>query len=338
MDIPTFLIAVFVALLCPSGSSKPVPLFTPLVDNSSEQKYHRPVLAHAVVDILITDPDGIYIDCTVGGGGHSSLIFERLSKRGRLFGCDRDSDAIAHARSVLPDSVRLVQCRFSEIERKLAGDVDGGTAGVLMDLGVSSYQLDTPARGFSNRFPGPLDLRMDPTSGETAADVLSRLDVAELAQIIFAYGEEPQARRIAKAIIQERERHPVDTTDTLARIIDRSVPATRTKSLARVFQALRIAVNHELEELESGLAGTWNLLKPGGRLVVISYHSLEDRIVKNFMKSKAEPAQTERRLPVPLAEPSGRLLIKKPQIPDANEIEENPRARSAKMRAIEKTA
>jgi hypothetical protein len=205
-------------------------------------------------------------------------------------------------------------------------------------LGVSSHQLDTAVRGFSYRFNGPLDLRMDTSSrAETAAELLTRLSEAELTNLIRSYGEDSQARRIAKAIVREREREPITSTDDLARIISKSVPATRTKSLARVFQALRIAVNHEIEELSAGLEAVWPILRPGGRIVVISYHSLEDRPVKNFMKSKTEAPLDALGFPVPTGDKSrGRLVLRKPQIPSEREIRQNPRARSAKLRCIEK--
>jgi 16S rRNA (cytosine1402-N4)-methyltransferase len=207
-----------------------------------------------------------------------------------------------------------------------------------MDLGVSSHQLDTPKRGFSHRLTGPLDLRMDPSRGETAAELLRRLSVDELTSLIRDYGEDTQARRIARAIVEARLRQPVETTEALSHVISHSVPATRTKSLARVFQALRIAVNDELDELSRGLDTGWRLLRLGGRLVVITYHSLEDRITKTFMKALAAPVRDARD---PLAAdqpPRGRLLLKKPQTPDEDEIRRNPRARSAKLRAIEKVA
>jgi 16S rRNA (cytosine1402-N4)-methyltransferase len=305
-----------------------------LADIPHDPIYHKPVLAEAAVGLLVTDPNGIYIDATVGGGGHSRLIWERLSGHGVLIGADRDSEAIWESRAALPPPVILIQSRFSELESKTASLRGAGANGILMDLGVSSHQIDTAARGFSHRYEGPLDLRMDPTQGESAAQLLRRSTEAELARIIFAYGEDTQARRIAKAIVQDRERQQIETTADLARIIDKCVPATRMKSLARVFQALRIAVNDELAELEAGLANGWEMLKPDGRLVVISYHSLEDRLVKGFMRSKAEPPQTTQ-WPFPSnVKPSGRLLVKKPLTPDEQEVAENPRARSAKLRAI----
>jgi len=205
-----------------------------------------------------------------------------------------------------------------------------------MDLGVSSYQLDTPKRGFSHRYAGPLDLRMDQSRGETAAQLLARLSADELIRLIWDYGEDPQARRIARAVVAAGLREPIETTEALAHVISNSVAATRTKSLARVFQALRIAVNEELNELSHGLETAWRLLRPGGRLVVITYHSLEDRITKTFMKALAAPVRDARNLLAEDQPPCGRLLLRKPLTPDDDEVARNPRARSAKLRAIEK--
>ena len=286
--------------------------------------------------MLVTDPEAVYVDMTVGGGGHSVLILQRLAGRGRLIGCDRDGEALLQARAVLSPAVSLLQCRFSEAEPPLRPLVADGAAGVLMDLGVSSHQLDTPERGFSHRLAGPLDLRMDQSRGETAAQLLARLSADELTRLIWDYGEDPQARRIARAVVAARLREPIESTEALSRIISRSVAATRTKSLARVFQALRIAVNDELSELSRGLETAWHLLRPEGRLVVITYHSLEDRITKTFMKALAAPVRDARN---PLAAdqpPRGRLLVRKPLTPADDEVARNPRARSAKLRAIEK--
>ena len=298
--------------------------------------FHVPVLGPAAIDLLVTSPDGVYVDATVGGGGHCRLILEHLSPRGMMIGCDRDSDAIEFARRALPSSVQLLQIPFSQLSTRLH-DKSGMLAGVLMDLGVSSHQLDEARRGFSHRFAAPLDLRMNPTAGETAAQLLSRLDQRDLTKLIRDFGEDPQAARIARAIIAERNHEPISTTDQLAAVISKAVPATRIKSLARVFQALRIAVNHELEELQAGLRAAWDLLHSGGRLVVISYHSLEDRIVKDFMHEQAHPPDDPRLPFPPVIRPAGRPLTRKPLIPDQAEIARNPRARSAKLRAIEKS-
>jgi 16S rRNA (cytosine1402-N4)-methyltransferase len=295
-----------------------------------------PLLAEAAVDLLMTTPAGVYVDCTLGGGGHSRIISERLTPQGHLIGCDRDAEAIEYARRLLPSSVEFFQISFSHLFDRLSTVVPDGVHGVLFDLGVSSHQLDEVRRGFSYRSSAPLDLRMDPSTGESAAILLARLNRRDLAHLIWEYGEDSQAARIAKAIDQERHRAPIETTDHLAQVISDAVPATRMKSLPRVFQALRIAVNHELDELRAGLAASWKLLKPNGKLIVISYHSLEDRIVKNFMQELAQPIR-DPRIPVPPDDqPLGKLLIRKPVSPDSNEIVQNPRSRSAKLRAIEK--
>lgn len=311
--------------------------FTISLNTAPTSEFHVPVFATQAVDMLVTDPEAVYADLTVGGGGHSVLILRRLAARGKLVGCDRDGEALAHARSVLPPAVSLFQCRFSEAEPLLRPLAAEGAAGVLMDLGVSSHQLDTPQRGFSHRYAGPLDLRMDQSRGETAAQLLRRLSVDNLTKVIRDYGEDPQARRIARAVVAAGLREPIETTEALARIISHSVAATRTKSLARVFQALRIAVNDELNELSHGLETAWRLLRPGGRLVVITYHSLEDRITKTFMKALAAPVRDARDPFAKDQPPRGRLLLRKPLTPDDDEVARNPRARSAKLRAIEKT-
>ena len=288
------------------------------------------------MDLLVTDPDAVYLDLTVGGGGHSALIFERLTEHGTLLSCDRDCDALQQARATLPPAVSLFQCKFSDAETVLKPHVSDGASGVLMDLGVSSFQIDTPARGFSYRFSGPLDLRMDQTRGEPAAALLKRMTTDELTQMIRSYGEDPQARRIARAIEKSRDQHTIETTEDLAQIISKSVPATRIKSLARVFQALRIAVNDELGELDAGLTNAWALLRTSGRLVVITYHSLEDRIVKTFMKAKATSLRDPANPWDSGQPPQGKMLLHKPIVPDADEMLRNPRARSAKLRVIEK--
>jgi len=299
---------------------------------SSQVIAHVPVLAEAAVAMLVTDADGLYVDLTVGAGGHSLLILNRLSSSGRLIGCDRDSEALAAARAALGARAELKQCCFSDLSEVLASAKVGPASGVLMDLGVSSLQLDGTERGFSYRFPGPLDLRMDQSHGETGADLLARLSEDELTDLIRTLGEDRQARRIARAIERERRRHPITTTDALASVIAKSVPATRIKSLSRVFQALRMAVNRELEELTAGLTAAWTFLRPGGRLVVLSYHSLEDRLVKTFMRAESSAVFG----PDGECPPRGRLLLRKPLRPDAEEIASNPRARSARLRAIEK--
>ncbi len=297
--------------------------------------FHDPVLASESIEFLVTNRDGVYIDCTVGGGGHSRLILEKLSPEGRLFGIDRDEEAIAEASQNLDSRARLLHMSFSnqvsEIRKLISSPVDG----ILMDLGVSSHQLDAADRGFSYRFSGPLDLRMDRSRGISAAELLADTGLDELTNLIRSYGEDSQARRIAKAICAEQNIQPIVTTNQLADVIRKSVPATQHKSLPRVFQALRIAVNTELTELEAGLIGAWDLLKSGGRLVVISYHSLEDRRTKLFFNSKTSPPDSAIGPEMP-PKPTGKRITRKPISPSDRELELNPRARSAKLRVIEK--
>lgn len=237
---------------------------------------------------------------------------------------------------MLPDRIVLWNIRFSDIASKLSDWSNDGFSGFLLDLGVSSHQLDAAERGFSYRFDGPLDLRMSAHAGESASDLLARLTETELRTLLRNLGEEPQANRIARAILRSRAAAPITTTGQLASIIRHSVPATAHKSLPRVFQALRIAVNNELEELDQVLTDTWELLRSGGRLCVISYHSLEDRPVKRFMQNKVHrPAD----LALPFAPPPpalGRFPVRGPVLPTAEEIARNSRARSAKLRVIEK--
>ena len=298
--------------------------------------FHDPVLATETIDLLVNNRDGIYIDCTFGGGGHSRLILEKLSSSGRLIGIDRDEEALEEAKKIIDERVRFLHLTFSSLASEV-GVIDSPVDGVFMDLGVSSHQLNAPHRGFSYRFDGPLDLRMDSTRGNSAAELLAKIELDELTRLIRTYGEDTQARRIAKAIIAEQSSHPIITTAHLADTIRKSVPATQHKSLPRVFQALRIAVNSELAELEAGLTGAWKLLKPGGRLVVISYHSLEDRRVKLFFKSKTSPLDSAvgpAKMISP--EPTGKRITRKPITPSDRELELNPRSRSAKLRVIEK--
>jgi 16S rRNA (cytosine1402-N4)-methyltransferase len=302
-----------------------------------DRPFHCPVLAAEIIEMLVTDPDGVYVDCTVGGGGHSRLILDKLSDSGRLYGIDRDEEAIQEASRVLGERAVLLQIPFSNIASELLKVTSDPIHGILMDLGVSSHQLDAAERGFSYRFEGPLDLRMDYSKGETAADLLASLDLNEMTRLIREYGEDSQARRIAKALYSERERQRIETTGQLAAIIRKAVPATAHKSLPRVFQALRIAVNTEMAELEAGLTGAWEILRPGGRLAVISYHSLEDRRVKLLFSSKSSP-RDEAIGPMPIIPPppSGKRITRKPITPSETEIQQNPRARSAKLRVIEK--
>lgn len=290
-----------------------------------------------VVQWLVTDPNGLYADFTVGGGGHSRLIWNQLSEAGRLVGIDRDPEAISEARGTLPDRNELLNIRFSEVQGKLETRFGSDFSGILLDLGVSSWQLDEARRGFTYREDGPLDLRMCQGSGETAAQLLDRINESELKEILKSLGEDPQAGRIARAIIRARTSDEIRTTGQLAAIIRQSVPATAHKSLPRVFQALRMVVNQELEELGVGLSAAWHLLKPTGRLVVLTYHSLEDRSVKQFMQTLVHPpSPLLPQLTAPPPRPRGRYPVRGPLLPTPQEIADNPRSRSAKLRVIEK--
>jgi len=299
--------------------------------------FHEPVLAKRATDLLVEDPSGTYVDATIGGGGHAQEILSRLTT-GRLIGVDRDPDAIESCRNRFGESVLLLHSRFSNLRHELAAVAPSGVQGVLFDLGVSSHQLETPGRGFSYLRDGPLDLRMDPTSRRTAAELVRELSLQELRQILRTYGEEPQAARIAKAIADARSRDPIQTTAQLATVISRSVPATGVKALARTFQALRIAVNDELQELDRGLESAWESLAAGGHLVVLSYHSLEDRKTKAFFGGKTRGCTCPPRMPVcgcghdALAIHLTRRVVR----PTLAEIRDNPRARSARLRAIRK--
>jgi 16S rRNA (cytosine1402-N4)-methyltransferase len=303
---------------------------------------HTTVLLNEAVDALVTNPDGIYLDGTFGRGGHSRLLLSRLSPAGRLVAIDRDLQAVAAATT---GATRVDDPRFSIHHTSFANMVPTLAAqgvnkvhGLLLDLGVSSPQIDDPERGFSFRFDGPLDMRMDTTRGESAADFLARADERLIAEVIKNYGEERFALSVAKALVARRESgNPVRTTAQLSEVVAGAVktrepgqnPATRT------FQALRIFVNAELEELEQGLNAALNLLLPGGRLVVISFHSLEDRIVKTFIARESKSVFDRR---APFAEPKPNRLRALGRVkPSDAEVDANPRSRSAVMRIAERT-
>lgn len=298
-------------------------------------EYHNPVLLHPCVDALVLDPDGFYADATFGGGGHSREILSRLSPKGRLMAFDRDADALAGA----PDDARflLIHNNFRFIHNYTLLHAAGGLDGILADLGVSSHQFDTADRGFSFRFPeAPLDMRMNVQGAKTAADIVNSYTQEELERIFRLYGELDNARRVARLIADARAVAPILTTDDLDRAIADALPSfAEHKYLARVYQALRIEVNEEMRALEKFLSGAAASLKPGGRLAVITYHSLEDRMVKNFIRSGSVAGTEEKdvfgRSSAPL-KPVGR----KPILPGEEEIAANTRARSAKLRIAEK--
>ena len=299
---------------------------------------HTTVLLAEAIDALLTTQDGVYVDGTFGRGGHSRALLERLGPGGRLVAFDRDPQAVAAAQAIADPRFAIRHARFGELRSELAALGVQRVAGVLLDLGVSSPQIDDPARGFSFRFDGPLDMRMDPTRGESAAEFLQRADEREIAEVIRDHGEERFAVPIAKALVARRQGgNPVRTTRELSELVARAVktreggqdPATRT------FQGLRIHVNAELEELQQGLSAALELLQPGGRLVVISFHSLEDRIVKNFIARESRD-EVDRR--APFAAPRAHRLRALGRVRASEaELAANPRARSAVMRVAERT-
>jgi 16S rRNA (cytosine1402-N4)-methyltransferase len=293
---------------------------------------------------LAVKKDGVYLDCTFGRGGHSQGILDMLGASGRLLAFDRDLDAINsdYAQAMLKDKrFKLMHCCFSELENivtseNLVGKIDG----ILIDLGVSSPQLDNPERGFSFLRDGPLDMRMDGNSGATAAQWLAEVDEKELVEVLFEYGEERFARRIAQAIVKKRAESPITTTRELAKLIEDAVPIKEKHKhpATRSFQAIRIEINNELEELKTVLQQSARILKSGGQLVVISFHSLEDRIVKRFIRSESGAKYNPGKLPIKevditkgILKKAGKALKAGPQ-----EIAQNPRARSAVMRVAER--
>lgn len=300
---------------------------------------HVPVMLAQVLEGLRVKAEGTYLDGTFGRGGHAREVLARLGEHGRLLLMDRDPEAIANAgRDFGADArVRIRHANFSELAAW--EETAAGLDGVLLDLGVSSPQLDDPARGFSFQGEGPLDMRMDPTRGPSAAEWLAAADEKEIADVLWRYGEERMSRRIARAIVDTRRSRPLTTTRELADLVARTIghrerhkhPATRT------FQALRIEVNDELGALERGLAAARDALKVGGRLAVISFHSLEDRAVKQFIRGEvARPVR--RGLPLPEAAPPALVAVGKAQFADEAEVAANPRARSAVLRIAERTA
>jgi 16S rRNA (cytosine1402-N4)-methyltransferase len=309
---------------------------------------HLPVLAEEVVTMLAPSPGSLQIDATVGGGGHTERILEATNPDGRLLGLDADGAAIARVRRRLArfgDRLVLRRSNFRELATVAPKAGFGAVDGLLFDLGLSSYQLADTDRGFGIRAGGPLDMRFDTGRGVPASDLLATLDADELTALFRRYGEDPNARRIARAIVAARAAHPVTTAEDLAALVERVAPAPargrrRIHPATRVFQALRIAVNEELDALQDGLAAAVDLLRPGGRLVVLSYHSLEDRIVKRFLNAERRGCVCPPELPVCVCgrEPRLRLVTRPSLTPTDAEIAANPRARSARLRAAERMA
>ena len=330
---------------------------------------HTPVLFEECMDALDIKADGIYVDGTLGGGGHASGIAERIGPKGTLIGIDRDQDALDAAAEALkgyPCRKILIRSRYSEIKDILGElstgdhkravsvlgptgaentDIVAGTAGIdgaLLDVGVSSYQLDSPNRGFSYQQGAPLDMRMDRESPFSAWDVVNRYDEVELTRVIKEYGEERWAKRIAAFIADKRREAPIETTDQLVDIIKAAIPASARREgphpAKRTFQAIRIEVNDELGELKKACDDYCDVLAPGGRLCIITFHSLEDRIVKEAFARRLDPCICPKDLPVCVCgrKPDVRKVTGKPVTATAEELENNPRSRSAKMRAVEK--
>jgi len=307
-----------------------------------EDTFHTPVLLQEVLRYLLTSLDGIYVDATVGGGGHAAAVLEQLGSQGIVVGIDADRDAIAEAQRRLQrfgSRAILVQENFRNLRAILAARQVQSVDGILFDLGVSSFQLDEATTGFSFRADERLDMRMDRRQQLDARAVVNEYHEQELADLFWRYGEERHARRIARRIVQVRKQSRIDTTGALAEVVA-TVVGHRflTKSLARVFQAIRIEVNNELGNLQQALNDAIDVVKPGGRIVVLSYHSLEDRIVKQTMKmaSAATRRSGSTLIPDEPVQPRLALLTKKPITASSSEVARNPRSRSAKLRAAEK--
>jgi len=310
------------------------------MDNS-----HISVLLEEAISGLAIDPDGTYIDCTFGRGGHSALILSKLSDKGRLIAIDRDPSAIAAAEKFSDDNRFTIEhSGFAELEQiadkhQLAGKVNG----ILLDLGVSSPQLDEAERGFSFMNDGPLDMRMDTSRGQTAAEWLASADVEDIAWVLRTFGEEKHAWRIANAIVDSRDESPLTRTSQLAKLIQTTAPQREIKKhpATRSFQAIRMYINSELEQIEKALAASLSVLMEGGRLVVISFHSLEDRLVKQFMKKHSQGKQVPRGMPISEEEiQKGKklALVGRKTKPSKQEVSDNVRARSSVLRVAERLA
>lgn len=306
--------------------------------------YHRPVLLREAIDWLVTDPTGIYVDGTIGGGGHAAAILQRLKPPGKLYGFDLDEDAISYCQRRFQDAIQKGQLILIHDSYRKACSIKEDReppflSGLLLDLGASSHQFDVGRRGWSYRVDARLDMRFGST-GPTAEDLLASLSEKELAEIFWRYGEEPLSRKIAHAIVRRRVHQPIRTTFQLRDLVEQLVPPhRRRKVLSRIFQALRIAVNEELTVLEETLRCIVPLLRSGGRIVVISYHSLEDRIVKTVFRElsrRTEAGGSEQGIEKKRSTPVLRILTKKPIRPSPEEVAQNPRARSAKLRVAEK--
>lgn len=306
--------------------------------------YHIPVLLKESVDALVGNNEGTYVDTTFGGGGHSREILSRLGGNGRLFSFDQDTDAEENALKKREDGICLstdprwtfIRSNFRYLKNWMRYHGVEGVDGILADLGVSSHHFDDESRGFSFRFDGPLDMRMNKRGGTTAADIVNNYEEERIANILFLFGELRQSRKIAREIVKARERGQITTTHGLLEAVENCFPREREKKdITRLFQALRIEVNHEMDALRDMLLSAQEVLNPGGRLVVITYHSLEDRMVKNIMKTGNIEGKQQQdffgRIQTPYS-----LVVNKPIIPSTEEQEGNPRSRSAKLRIAER--
>lgn len=307
---------------------------------------HTSVLLHETIDNLNIRPDGIYVDGTLGGAGHSSEIVKRLNENGRLIGIDQDEDAIAAASERLKDysdKVTIIRSNYCNMKEELNRIGVTKVNGILLDLGVSSFQLDTPERGFTYREEdAPLDMRMDQRQTLTAKDIVNDYSESELYRIIRDYGEDRFAKNIAKHIVAARAKKPIETTGELTAIIRASIPmkvqSTGGHPAKRTFQAIRIELNRELEVLSDTLDEMIDLLEEDGRICIITFHSLEDRIVKNIFRKNENPCTCPKEFPVCVCgkKPKGKVITRKPILPTKTEMEENPRAKSAKLRVFER--
>jgi len=310
-----------------------------------QQQEHKPVLLHEVIGYLRCTPGKSFVDGTVGGGGHARAILEKTAPDGLLIGIDWDEKALVQARSNLQsyqERLVLVRENFARIGSVLAWLNIQAVDGILLDLGLSSFQVDEAARGFSFNLAGPLDMRMDTREKSTAANLVNTLSEDKLAEILWTFGEERWHRRIARNIVRARDEEAIETTDRLAEVVYRAIPAAKRPRkrhpATRTFQALRMALNHELDNLQTFLQGALDWLRPGGRLAIISFHSLEDRLVKQAFASWARSCRCPSRSPICQCEgrPLARLVNKKPVVPSKSEIQANPRARSGRLRVVEK--
>ncbi len=300
---------------------------------TTAETYHVPVLLKESVDGLDIQPDGIYVDVTFGGGGHSREVLSRLGTKGHLYSFDQDADAEKNI--VADDRFTFVRSNFRYVTNWMQYYGVEHIDGLLADLGVSSHHFDDETRGFSFRFDAPLDMRMNKRAGKTAADVVNGYSEEQLADVFYLYGELKNARRLAKAIVMARSQHEITTTGDLGRVTEELMRSEREKKdLAKMYQALRIEVNHEMDALRDMLKGATSLLKSGGRLSVITYHSLEDRIVKNVMKAGNAEGKVEQDFFGRIATPF--RLVNKVTTPTDEEQQRNPRSRSAKLRIAEK--